>query len=100
MSPARRRKLQARAAETIADEKSLRDLRQALALTEERITRALKERLKARGVRYQRFDLPLFENLIIRYKSGLAEGNINFGVAAGCGRVNHDGYSFKVQSDT
>jgi hypothetical protein len=58
MSPARRRKLQARAAETIADEKSLRDLRQALALTEERITRALKERLKARGVRYQRFDLP------------------------------------------
>jgi hypothetical protein len=37
MSPARRRKLQARAAEIIADEKSLRDLRQALALTEERI---------------------------------------------------------------
>ena len=55
MSPARRRKLQAGAAEIIADEKSLRDLRQALALTQERITRAPKERARVRGVRYQRF---------------------------------------------
>jgi hypothetical protein len=54
MSPVRRRKLQAGAAEIIADEKSLRDLRQALTLTQERIACALKEPAKARGVRYQR----------------------------------------------
>jgi predicted DNA binding CopG/RHH family protein len=55
MSPARRRKLQAGAAEIIAHEKSLRDLRQALALTQERMARAAKERARMRGVPYQRF---------------------------------------------
>lgn len=42
LSPIRRTKLQADAAQIIADEKSLCDLRQALALTHERMALALK----------------------------------------------------------
>ena len=41
LSPARRKKVEARAAELIAEEKSLRDLRQALALTQERMAESL-----------------------------------------------------------
>jgi predicted DNA binding CopG/RHH family protein len=56
VSPARRtQKTTGEAAEIIAGEKSLRDLRQALALTQERMARALKERARVRGVPYQRF---------------------------------------------
>lgn len=41
LSAARRQKIEARAAELIAEEMSLRDLRQALALTQERIAETL-----------------------------------------------------------
>ena len=41
LSPARRKKIDARAAELIADEMSLRELRHALELTQERLAEAL-----------------------------------------------------------
>jgi DNA-binding XRE family transcriptional regulator len=41
LSPARRKKIEARAAALIAEEMSLRDLRQALKLTQERIAKTL-----------------------------------------------------------
>jgi transcriptional regulator with XRE-family HTH domain len=41
LSPARRKKIEARAAELIAEEMSLRDLRQALKLTQDRIAETL-----------------------------------------------------------
>lgn len=41
MSPARRRKIDARAAELVAEEMSLRDLRQALTLTQQRMAKTL-----------------------------------------------------------
>ena len=41
LSPARRKKIEARAAALIADEMSLRDLRQALTLTQERMAETL-----------------------------------------------------------
>ena len=41
LTPARRRKVESRAAQLIAEEMSLRDLRQALKLTQERMAEAL-----------------------------------------------------------
>ncbi len=41
IDPARRRKIEARAKELIAEEMSLRDLRQALKLTQEKLAKAL-----------------------------------------------------------
>ena len=41
LSPARRKKIEARTATLIAEEMSLRDLRQALTLTQERIAESL-----------------------------------------------------------
>ena len=41
LTPARRKKIEGRAAELIAEEMSLRDLRQALKLTQERLAEAL-----------------------------------------------------------
>jgi DNA-binding transcriptional regulator YiaG len=41
LSPARRKKIEARAAALIAEEMSLRDLRQALTLTQERMAETL-----------------------------------------------------------